>query len=138
MGQFPVDFQVTCSVKERDLPPGYGTERSSVIGVLISSAFRRTDQRFENDLEKCIALERALARSQIKEYPRYPKIDLGDPAPPWVGRELSRDLSKNLEESYILAAIVDDRDPKLAGHLRAMAGATYGVAYVRKAIQEHA
>jgi hypothetical protein len=119
-------FNFMCTVDEEELPPGYDWKRIVTGGQAIGGRLRFMDRRYRSDLEKCRERARGLARNALKPH-IYPRINLGDPPPPWVGivsPELSEAVRSEILELYSLAHALTHIDPPLAAELRGLADAT--------------
>ena len=94
-------------------------ERSS------AGTVRIMNQRFQDNFANCLRLAKTLARKLYREQV-VPQIDLGDPPPPWVERQLaaiSVELRDEQREAEFLAHFVGGTDPALAAHLLSLARA---------------
>jgi hypothetical protein len=124
-GEPAAAFDVSCTVKEFQLPDGYGATRAQEQSITLGGSFRLMDQRFQDDLAQCIARARAFARKLIEEHV-IPQIDRGDPPPPWVERALvaiEGELKAEVQEAEFLAHFISGANPELASELRDLTSA---------------
>jgi hypothetical protein len=125
LGEPAADFDVTCTVKEFQLPDAYGATRVQDQSVTMGGSFRLMDKRFQDDLAECMARARAFARKLIEEHV-IPQIDHGDPPPPWVERALlgiEGELKTEVQEAEFLAHFISGANPELAKELRDLTSA---------------
>ena len=131
IGEPPGDFEVVCSVKEKQLPAGYHSARSDERAITVAGRVRVMDERFQSDLSRCMHLKSVLARELIKEVV-IPRLDLGDPASVWVERAivgLESDVERQAREARFLAHFVNALEPELAATLRALADGVIALAH---------
>ena len=122
-----VSLDIVCSVSEWNVPDGYDLTRQDEVVVDAAGTVRIMDQRFQNDFARCVQMAQNLARKLYREQV-LPQIDLGDPPPPWVERQLaaiSVELREDQREGEFLAHFIED--PALAAHLRALTRSLTGV-----------
>jgi hypothetical protein len=130
LGAASGEFDISCTVTEKDLPHLYHSARSNEEGVTISGSLRAMDERFQSDLDRCMHLKSVLARQLIEEVV-IPRIDGGDPPEAWVERPLRRqetEAERQAHQARFLAHFVERADPDLAATLRVLAAGRLAVA----------
>ncbi len=135
-GDPPGDFEVVCTATEKHLPSGYRTSRATSQSITIAGGVRVMDQRFQQDLERCMHLKSVLARQLIEEVV-IPRIDKGDPPPIWVERalgELESEIEQQAHQARYLAHFVAGADQELATALRELAGGVIALAHATEVI----